>query len=82
MVIEKIQAKGSTVLFHDLYAEKFGPILSVAEIHPNAPLPPEIQSHCDEIKAIEGIVIIHPNWWGQPPAILNGKGEKCLLISP
>jgi hypothetical protein len=26
----------------------------------------------------EGIIIVHPNWWGQPPAILKGKREISL----
>jgi len=78
VVIEKIQAHGSTAIFHDLYAEKFDPILPAAEIPQNAPLPPDIQSHCDEISAADGIVIIHPNWWGQPPAILKGWVDRVI----
>ena len=73
-VVEEIQSTGSTVFFHDLYEEKFDPILPTTEIPKDAQLPPAIQSHCDEISTTEGIVIIHPNWWGQPPAILKGTG--------
>jgi len=25
-----------------------------------------------------GIVIVHPNWWGQPPAILKGWVDRVL----
>ena len=26
----------------------------------------------------QGIVIVHPNWWGQPPAILKGWVDRVL----
>lgn len=37
-----------------------------------------IRRHCDEIAGADGIVIIHPNWWGQPPAILKGWVDRVL----
>ena len=48
-VIEEFQADENIVLFHDLYEEKFDPILSTVEIPKDAQLPTEIQVHCDEI---------------------------------
>ena len=41
-------------------------------------LPPSIRQHCDEIAGAGGIVFIHPNWWGQPPAILKGWIDRVL----
>jgi len=40
--------------------------------------PLEIQDHCREISEAKGIVIIHPNWWGQPPAILKGWVDRVI----
>ena len=77
-VVEEILSNGNTVSFHDLYEEKFDPILPAVEIPQDAPLPSEIQSHCDEISTTDGIVIIHPNWWGQPPAILKGWVDRVI----
>jgi len=77
-VIDEIEANGHTVLFHDLYEEGFDPVLPTAEFPRNAQLPPEIQSHCDEISQVDGIVIVHPNWWGQPPAILKGWIDRVI----
>ncbi|MFC1844314.1 NAD(P)H-dependent oxidoreductase [Thermodesulfobacteriota bacterium] len=77
-VVEEFRSAGNTVFFHDLYKEKFDPILPAAEIPSDALLPPEIQFHCDEISTAEGIVIIHPNWWGQPPAILKGWVDRVI----
>jgi NAD(P)H dehydrogenase (quinone) len=77
-VVEEFQSHGNTVFFHDLYEEKFTPVLPAAEIPTDAPLPPEIQLHCDEISTTDGVVIIHPNWWGQPPAILKGWVDRVI----
>ena len=43
-------------------------------------LDPVIQRHCDEIAAADGIVIVHPNWWGQPPAILKGWIDRVIRV--
>ena len=69
-----------TVKFHDLYAENFDPIITAAEIAENASLDQSIARHCDEIVAADGIVIVHPNWWGQPPAILKGWVDRVLRV--
>lgn len=69
---------GHAVQLHDLCAERFDPIMPAAEFQPDAVLPPAIAAHCDEIAAADGIVIVHPNWWGQPPAILKGWIDRVL----
>ena len=77
-VIETLNKNGLRVIFHDLYKEKFDPILPINEIPKDIPLPPEIKKHCREITEAKGIVIIHPNWWGQPPAILKGWVDRVI----
>jgi len=74
----ELEKNGHEVAFHDLYAERFDPILPADEIPQPAPLPPEIKRHCREIAAADGIVIVHPNWWGQPPAILKGWVDRVI----
>ena len=69
---------GHTVFFHDLYAEGFDPILPAHEIPKDATLPPEIARHCAEIASTDGIIVVHPNWWGQPPAILKGWIDRVI----
>jgi NAD(P)H dehydrogenase (quinone) len=76
--VEILHENGHEVCFHDLYEEKFDPILPVNEIPEDVPLPPEIEKHCREITESEGIIIIHPNWWGQPPAILKGWIDRVI----
>ena len=41
-------------------------------------MPTLIMRHCDEIAAADGIVIVHPNWWGQPPAIVKGWIDRVI----
>lgn len=73
-----LNQNGHDVYFHDLYDEKFDPILPAGEIPKDAPLPAEIEEHCNEISAVDGIIVIHPNWWGQPPAILKGWVDRVI----
>jgi NAD(P)H dehydrogenase (quinone) len=77
-VTDQLKSNGHSVFFHDLYSEKFDPLLPAKEIPDNVSLPKKIRMHCDEILETDGIVIIHPNWWGQPPAILNGWVDRII----
>jgi NAD(P)H dehydrogenase (quinone) len=76
--VARLQKNGHAALFHDLYAERFDPLLSFPEISIEAELPPDIGRHCDEIRSADGIIIVHPNWWGQPPAILKGWVDRVM----
>jgi NAD(P)H dehydrogenase (quinone) len=69
---------GHQVSFHDLYAEGFDPLLPAVEMPSACELPPDIARWCDEISSAQGIVIVHPNWWGQPPAILKGWIDRVI----
>ncbi len=73
-----LRGHGHEVLFHDLCAENFDPALPHPEIRKNAALPPEIERHCRELAQADGIVLIHPNWWGQPPAVLKGWVDRVF----
>jgi NAD(P)H dehydrogenase (quinone) len=77
-VRDALRGAGHAVVFHDLCAEKFDPLLPADEVPDSAPLPAAIQRHCDELAAADGIVVIHPNWWGQPPAVLKGWIDRVI----
>jgi NAD(P)H dehydrogenase (quinone) len=70
--IEELTAAGHEVVYHDLYAEKFDPVLPDEEIPRDAKLDPVVEQHCRELSAADGYVIVHPNWWSTPPAVLKG----------
>jgi NAD(P)H dehydrogenase (quinone) len=76
--VSQLQRNGYDAIFHDLYDEKFDPILLSHEIPDEALLPGVIETHCRELSSSDGIIIIHPNWWGQPPAILKGWVDRVV----
>jgi NAD(P)H dehydrogenase (quinone) len=76
--IEELKAAGHEVTFHDLYEEGFDPILTHDEIPKGSTVDPIVQEHCDELAAADGFVIVHPNWWAQPPAILKGWIDRVF----
>jgi len=76
--VTQLQKNGHSATFHDLYAEQFDPLLQSQEIPAEAPLPPDIEKYCAEINSADGIIIVHPNWWGQPPAILKGWVDRVM----
>jgi NAD(P)H dehydrogenase (quinone) len=78
MAMAAARAAGHTVRFHDLHREKFPSALSAAELQKNARLNPIVARHCREIASADGIIIVHPNWWGMPPAILKGWIDRVL----
>ena len=75
---ETLKTLGYEVLFHDLYAEGFDPLLRAEERDKSGAQEETIEHHCEELSRCEGIIIIHPNWWGQPPAILKGWIDRVL----
>lgn len=75
---ETLERNGHDVVFHDLYQEGFDPVLPGEEIPKAASLGFAIQNHCQEIHNAGGIIIVHPNWWGMPPAILKGWVDRVI----
>lgn len=76
--VSKLHENGHEITYHDLYAEKFDPLLTGREIPKDVELDLLIEKHCKEIKEADGIIIIHPNWWGQPPAMLKGYVDRVM----
>jgi len=77
-VIRELTQNERKFLFHDLYAESFNPVLPANEILAESCIPKELEAHCQELSTADGIIIIHPNWWGQPPAILKGWVDRVI----
>lgn len=77
-VVTTLKNNGHTAIFHDLYQENFNPILSNKELISDITEDDLVLCHQREIKEADGIIIIHPNWWGQPPAILKGWVDRVL----
>lgn len=78
VAVETLRNSGHEVIFHDLYEEQFDPILPPQEIADDAGISAQIKQHCDDLVSADGIVIVHPNWWGSPPAILKGWVDRVF----
>lgn len=76
--VAALQENGHTVIFRDLHEEGFDPVLPTAEIPKAAALEQSLEEHCADLSNADGIVIVHPNWWGQPPAILKGWVDRVF----
>jgi putative NADPH-quinone reductase len=77
-VLETLEEIGREYYFHDLYEEKFDPMLYDREIPIEASQRSDVEQHTRELKGSDGIVVIHPNWWGMPPAVLKGWLDRVL----
>lgn len=77
-VLETLYENGHQVNAHNLYEEGFDPLLAGSELVNGETSDPLVLKHRQEIRDAKGIVIIHPNWWGQPPAILTGWIDRVL----
>lgn len=77
-IVRTLKESSHEVAYHDLYEEGFDPILPGEEIAKDAGLDPVVRSHCEEVSEAEGIIVIHPNWWGQPPAVLKGWVDRVF----
>lgn len=78
VAIDSLIKLGHEVIFHDLYAERFDPVITHQEIQGEEPKDPLVCQHCTEAESANGYIFVHPNWWGQPPAILKGWIDRVL----
>ncbi|HKJ88834.1 MAG TPA: NAD(P)H-dependent oxidoreductase, partial [Gammaproteobacteria bacterium] len=66
-VRETISAAGGRYLVHDPYQDGFDPVLSFRKSSD-----PLTKRYVRDLRDVRGYVVIHPTWWGQPPAMLKG----------
>ena len=76
--VEVLRACGHEVSLHDLHAENFDPIYTASELKKDAALPPPIEQHCLEMESADGLIVVHPNYWSRPPAIVCGWVDRVL----
>jgi putative NADPH-quinone reductase len=76
--VNTLRADEAEVAFHDLYSESPDPVLSAAEISQRTTLDPQIQRYSAEVAGADTLVIVHPDWWGGPPALLKGWVDRVF----
>lgn len=83
-----MEAEGHQIEHHDLYAEGFDPCLTAEEAYSigdtledvlSRSEDPVVSRHRAGISEAEGLLVVHPNWWGKPPAILAGWMDRVLV---
>lgn len=82
VVQEELEKKGASVIFKDLYAMNFDPLLSAqdfAGFH-NGNLPADIVQEQKDIKSADIIVFVAPIWWNSVPAILRGYMDRIFSL--
>lgn len=79
-VSQTLLANQHTCTLHDLYQEQFDPVLPYAELKGESS-DALINQHIAELQGADGLVIVHPNWWGKPPAMLAGWIDRVLRVN-
>ena len=77
-VCATLEKKGISVFSHDLYEEHFNPVLTVEELGSDRSEDNLVNRYAEELRSSEILVFIHPNWWGQPPAVLKGYIDRVI----
>lgn len=78
---ECLQKNGYEFALHDLYAERFDPVQPTGELQNSTSTDRLVEQHCEEIARANLILVFHPNWWGQPPAVLKGWIDRVLRLN-
>lgn len=76
--VAALRERRHQVVLRDLEKEGFDPVLPAREIPEGGTLDPAIRKHCDDLASADGIIVIHPDWWGMPPAILKGWIDRVI----
>ncbi len=78
-VLATLKDNGHSVISHDLYEENFDPLLKQEELNRSKlSADPVIAEHAKHLTWADGIILVHPTWWGQMPAILKGWVDRVV----
>ncbi|MFE2727192.1 NAD(P)H-dependent oxidoreductase [Kitasatospora sp. NPDC059327] len=81
-VVDELRGRGCEVRAHDLCAEGFPAALTAEETGTVSAAAgtddPRLALHRAEVATLDALVLIHPNWWGMPPAVLTGWVQRVL----
>lgn len=75
-----LRERGYEIAFHDLYEEAFDPVQRASERGNASSSEALVELHCSELSRADLVLIFHPNWWGQPPAILKGWIDRVFRL--
>jgi putative NADPH-quinone reductase len=68
-------------VLRDLYRERFDPLVGAAEARGEPCDDPLVCAHIALLRASLALVVVHPNWWGAPPAIAKGWIDRVFALN-
>jgi NAD(P)H dehydrogenase (quinone) len=77
-VVGTLAELGHGACLHDLYAEGFDPVLPGEELRRGVSFDETVLVHTEQLSSCGGIVVVHPDWWGLPPALLKGWVDRVF----
>ncbi|MDC7228360.1 MAG: NAD(P)H-dependent oxidoreductase [Spirochaetales bacterium] len=77
-IMDSLTVAGIKIFAHDLYVEGFNPVMTVGELGKEPSEDLLVQQYADEMMQSDLLFFVHPNWWGQPPAILKGWVDRVV----
>jgi putative NADPH-quinone reductase len=75
------QREGITTTVSDLYQIGFNPIATASEAAGAPTIDPVVLDQIAMLKSAVLVAIVHPNWWGAPPAIVKGWIDRVFAPS-
>lgn len=81
VALGSLESKGYRCSVHDLHAEGFNPVQPVVESDNTSSDDPLVEQHCRQLSTADLVLIFHPNWWSQPPAILKGWIDRVFRLN-
>jgi NAD(P)H dehydrogenase (quinone) len=76
-----LRSRGYRIARHDLYAEGFDPVQRIAESSHTTSDDGLVEQHCRELGEADLVLLFHPNWWSQPPAIMKGWVDRVFRLN-
>ena len=73
---------GHTVVFDDLYANDFDPVMTTQErrkYYDNDVFPQSLDSFARRLEQSEALILVFPTWWFGFPAILKGWFDRIWV---
>jgi NAD(P)H dehydrogenase (quinone) len=81
-VLDALAAEGHEAVDLDLYAEGFAPALSRQEridYRDTTRNHLAVQTYVDQLRSVEGVVLVFPTWWFGMPAPLKGYFDRVWI---
>lgn len=75
---ETLKNQNIETFSHDLYKERFNPLITRHELGKKPTKDRKVRKYVDEMLVSDLLIFVHPNWWGQPPAIVKGYIDRVI----